>query len=98
MVLKLPGVEEPVRLPIDRLRSLVANHSPDAPAAKPESTPRLEMDGVRLTGRLIDGKNESGVSCLTWQPNGSATASPLAGNASGRILYKEPPPPAPAPR
>ncbi|SIO58151.1 Thiol-disulfide isomerase or thioredoxin [Singulisphaera sp. GP187] len=98
VVVKHPGVEEPVRVPIDRLRSLVANHPEvqDAPAVKKaESIPRLEMDGVRLTGRLIDGKNEPGVSCLTWQPQGSATASTLVGAASGRILYKEPPPPAP---
>ncbi|AGA27735.1 TlpA family protein disulfide reductase [Singulisphaera acidiphila] len=93
LMLKIPGVEEPVRLPIDRLRSLVANHSQDASVANPPSTPRLEMDGVRLIGRLVDGKSESGVSCLTWQPNGSATASTLlAGMASGRILYKEPAP------
>lgn len=93
LVLKIPGGEEPVRLPIDLLRSLVANHSQDASVEDPKFAPRLEMDGVRLIGRLIDGKSESGVSCLTWQPNGSATASTiLAGSASGRILYKEPAP------
>ncbi|WP_406694894.1 TlpA disulfide reductase family protein [Singulisphaera sp. Ch08] len=95
VVVKLPGAEEPVRLPIDQLRSLIVSRAQDAPAAKPELTPRLEMEGVRLTGRLLAGKNEPGAPGLTWQPNGSATASALADKASGRILYKEPTPPAP---
>jgi thiol-disulfide isomerase/thioredoxin len=49
---------------------------------------------VRLTGRLVDGRERPGVSCLAWHPVGSATASPLRPGASGKIVYKEPQPPA----
>src|SRR5262249_2614627 len=56
---------------------------------------RLEIGGARLTGRLVDGREQPGASCLVWHPVGSATASPLRPGASGKIVYKEPPPPAP---
>ena len=68
----------------------------DAPV-KDESTGRLEIPGVRLTGKLVDGSEKPGSSCLAWQPISSETASPLAPGVSGHIIYKEPPPPAPRP-
>ena len=36
--------------------------------------------------------SKPGSSCLVWQPQGSATASPLRPGVSGRIVYREPPP------
>ena len=95
-MLKVPGVSEPLRLPIAGLRSLVAMGHPDAPPlATNRLTGRLELDGLRLPGRLVDGHAQAGASCLVWQPLGSETASALKPGVSGQIIYREPPPPAP---
>ena len=78
------------------LRSLVVLKHPDEPPlARDESTGRLEIDGLRLPGKLVDGREQPGSSCLTWRPLASETASALEPGVSGRIIYKEPPPPAP---
>ena len=93
LVLKVPGVAEPLRLPTAGLRSLVdldAGRS-EAPV-KDESTGRLETPGVRLVGKLVDASEKPGASCLAWQPLSSETASPLTPGVSGHIIYKEPPP------
>ena len=60
------------------LRSLVVMRHPDAaPLARSDSTGRLELDGLRLPGQLVDGRAQAGASCLVWQPLGSDTASAL---------------------
>src|SRR5262249_23603634 len=59
---------------------------------------RLEMDGIRMEGRLVDGREQADASCLVWQPAGSSTASALRPGASGKIVYREPPPPVAARR
>jgi peroxiredoxin len=94
--LSVPGVTEPAHLPADDLRSLVVLRHERGRSSPTASTPRLETEGVRLPGRLVDGRERPGASCLVWQPEGSATASPLRPGVSGRIVYKEPPPPPPA--
>jgi peroxiredoxin len=95
--LALPGVAEPLRLPASGLRSLVVLHSYVTPPADDAQKGRLEMEGVRLQGHLVDGRERPGSSCLAWQPLGSATASPLRPGVSGRIVYREPRPPSPRP-
>jgi peroxiredoxin len=96
LVLAVPGLAEPLRLPVAGLRSLVILTQTEADApVKDESTGRLEIPGVRLTGKLVDAGNVPGASCLAWQPVSSETSSALAEGVSGRIVYKEPPPPAP---
>ena len=96
LVLKVPGVTETHRLPLQGLRSLVILTAADGDApVKEESTGRLEIAGVRLTGKLVDGSEKPGTSCLAWQPSSSETASPLKPGVSGHIIYKDPPPPAP---
>jgi peroxiredoxin len=96
LVLKVPGVTETLRLPRQGLRSLVilTAAETDAPV-KDASTGRLEIAGVRLSGKLVDGSEKPGSSCLAWQPVSSETASPLAPGVSGHIIYKDPPPPVP---
>ena len=91
LTMKVPGVEESLKLPIAGLRSLVvvAREVGESTAA---TLPRLETEGIRLVGRLDDGREGPGVSCLVWHPTGSATGSPLRPGVSGKILYKEPPP------
>ena len=95
--LTVPGVRETLRLPSAGLRSLIALKPSIIPTEmeKPPLSGRLELDGVRLNGRLIDGRERAGASCLVWQPLGSASGSPLRPGVSGRIVYKEPPPPRP---
>jgi peroxiredoxin len=95
LVLKVPGLADALRLPVAGLRSLVILTQAEADApVKDESTGRIEVPGVRLTGKLVDAGKAPGSSCLAWQPVSSETASPLAEGVSGRIVYKEPPPPA----
>ena len=89
----VPGIKEPLSLPLDGLRSLVVLRPQETPAAIGGMPGVLELDGVRLPGRLVDGREQSGTSCLVWQPQGSSTASPLRPGVSGRIVYREPPPP-----
>jgi len=92
--LKVPGIKDSLGLPIAGLRSLVIlRHEPANTPAKDELNGRLEMDGLRLPGHLVDGGVKAGSSCLVWQPVGSETASPLRPGVSGRIIYREPPPP-----
>jgi peroxiredoxin len=96
LVLKVPGVADVLRLPLQGLRSFVVLTADDAEAPpKDSSTGRLEVPGVRLTGKLVDGSEKPGSSCLAWQPVSSETASPLAPGVSGHIIYKDPPPPVP---
>jgi peroxiredoxin len=91
LAIKVPGIEESLKLPIAGLRSVVVL-SHEAAESKSATMPRLETDGVSLVGRLEDGREGPGMSCLVWHPAGSATASPLRPGISGKIIYKEPPP------
>jgi peroxiredoxin len=93
LVLKVPGVAEVLRLPVAGLRSLVilTQEEADAPV-KDELTGRLEIQGVQLTGKLVDAGAKEGATCLAWKPAASDTASALELGVSGRIVYKEPPP------
>jgi peroxiredoxin len=94
LVLSVPGLSEPVKIPLAGLRSLVVTKIPnEAPLAKSETTGRLEVDGLRLPGQLVDGRGLAGSSCLVWQPLGSNVAAALKAAVSGRIIFKEPPPP-----
>jgi thiol-disulfide isomerase/thioredoxin len=86
-----------LRLPLEGLRSIIvlrldAISDPDGP----EPVGTLELDGARLRGQLVDGEAKPGASCLVWRPNGSTGASHLRSGVSGRIVYREPPPPKPA--
>ncbi|MHC5538040.1 TlpA family protein disulfide reductase [Singulisphaera rosea] len=91
--LKRTGVKEPLSLPQAGLRSFVVVSRNAKPAqAGDERLGRLEVDDVRMQGRLVDGRNSGNGSCLVWRPLGSSSASPLRRNTSGRILYKDPAP------
>jgi thiol-disulfide isomerase/thioredoxin len=85
-----PGIQEPIRLPIAALRSLVVMRHPGEPP-KEENPGVLEGELLHLHGRLIDAHEQPGASCLAWQPTASNTASPLRPGVSGRIVYKENP-------
>jgi thiol-disulfide isomerase/thioredoxin len=90
--LSMPGIKEYPRVPVAWLRSLaVLRHEP--PGRVAERSGVLEVEGVRLPGRLSarEGPLEEGSSCLVWQPLGSDTASHLRTGVSGKIVVKEPP-------
>ena len=92
----VPGIKEPVRLPLAGIRAIVVLRH-DTPEVKFASSGRLEMDGIRLTGKLVDGRERPDASCLAWQPSGSSTAGALRLGVSGKIIYRDPPPPQPRP-
>ena len=94
---KLPGISRAAQAAAGWLaaRLVAMRHPDDAPLAKSDLTGRLELDGLRLPGRWWMAAHEAGASCLVWQPLGSDTASALKPGVSGRIIYREPPPPAP---
>jgi peroxiredoxin len=96
LYLKVPGIKEEPRLPLAGLGSLaVLRHDakPDGKEKEDSKVGMLELDGVRLRGRLVDGVEGAGASCFAWLPLESTTSSPLRPGASGRVVYREPPPP-----
>jgi peroxiredoxin len=95
--LTIPDVKEQLRLPTAGLLSLVVLLNPDKSwsLANSASSGRLEVDGLALRGILVDGLEQPGSSCLSFQPLASSTASALEPAVAGRMIYKEPPPPAP---
>jgi thiol-disulfide isomerase/thioredoxin len=91
-----PDVKEPLRLPLDGVRSLIVlggGDAPAAPAATEGRAGRLEMEGTLLKGHLIPGSEQPGASCLVWQADLALNASPMVPGVAGRIVYKDPPPP-----
>lgn len=92
-----PAIREPLRLPLSELRSLAVVNRETLPTTTPPEgrSGRLEMDGLLLHGRLINGREQSDASCLVWHPDFSVTASPLHTGVAGRIVYRDPPPPKP---
>lgn len=89
--LRVPGFADPLKLPVDSLRSLHGLGPGDAPPIplSAENPGVLEMEGLRLHGRLVAGQKKPDASCLVWQPFASANASPLRPGVSGRIVYHE---------
>jgi thiol-disulfide isomerase/thioredoxin len=89
-------IDEPVRLLLADVRSIARQGSDRKPSSKPVVSGRagrLEFDGVKLPGRLLDGVETADSSCLVWHPDFSTNSSPLAKNLSGRIVYRDPPKP-----
>lgn len=104
--LACPGIEGTPQLPLTELRSLVIQRpasgtKPEGelkPKDKPEPSDdgrkgRLELDGVRLQGRLISGTTTPDASCLIWKPLLALNESPLRPGVAGRIVYRERPKP-----
>jgi thiol-disulfide isomerase/thioredoxin len=103
LTLACPGVKEALRLPLAELRSLIVLRPGEGPVLSTAGRPgRLEMDGISLKGRLVDGSekkgagplgaSELGIRCLVWHPDLCLNASPLLPGASGRIVYRDPRP------
>ena len=96
LFLNSPGIAGTLRLPIEGMRSLDVLGSQERPREKDALAGTLEMDGLRLVGRLVDSGERPEGHSLAWQPLASETASPLRPGASGRIVYRTPVPKAAA--
>lgn len=95
----VPDIKETLNVPVADLRSvMVLSHSASPSTAGRDPLGTLELHGIKLTGWLVGGREQAGASCLAWQPRGSDLSSPLRPGVSGRIVYREPPPPVPANR
>lgn len=92
-----PAIQEPLRLPLSALRSFaILKHEDSAANSSVEGRiGRLELDGLRLHGRLTNGREQPGASCLVWHPDFSTNGSPLRAGSAGRVVYRDPPPPQP---
>ncbi len=89
-------IDEPVRLLLADVRSIARQGSDRKASDKPAVSGRagrLEFDGVKLPGRLLDGVETADSSCLVWHPDFSTNSSPLAKSLSGRIVYRDLPKP-----
>ncbi len=90
LTLNSPALSEALQLPVADRRSLVApRHDPGWKPNRKERSGRLEIDGLRLNGRLVGGNEQSEASCLVWLPDLATAASPLRRGISGRIVYRE---------
>jgi thiol-disulfide isomerase/thioredoxin len=87
--LNCPSVAEPLRLPIAELHTLMVLVGERTRPSADGRVGRLEADGVKLSGCLVDGRRESGASCFVWRPLGSATASALCEGCPARVVYRE---------
>ena len=90
-----PHAQAPVRLPLDQFNALIARRSEEAHSRQPTDdrgpVGRLETEGTQLHGTLVDSAAHD--QPLVFRPRGSVTASGLRPQLSGRIVYREPPPP-----
>jgi len=93
--LTCPSVDGPVCVQLADLAGLIVLRRDEDP--KPATVAgrkgRLEMDGMTLKGKLVDGAEEPGAGCMAWHPDLALNASHLLGDASGRIVYREIPKP-----
>lgn len=91
-------INETLQIALASVRSIARQGSEEKPAPRTTvsgAAGRLEIDGVKLPGRLLNGIETADTSCLVWHPDFSANSSPLAKNLSGRIVYRDPPKPKP---
>ncbi len=103
--IKSAAIRESLRLPVAGLRSVISprhesaawqRSEPAAADAGKDADGRLgslEVEGVRLRGRLVDGQAGREASCLVWKPLGSTLAAAIRSGMSGRIVYQERTPP-----
>ena len=92
------GVSEPLLLPITEVRSLLGPGNDSPSPLQGIRIGRLELEGVRSHGWLLDGTTSAASTCLVWQPRQSTSSSSLDVGLSGRLVYRDPPPPKPKSR
>lgn len=90
LLLRRPGVDALLELPVNQLR-MIASLSSKMPQPEVEGRAgRLEGDGLRLHGWLVDSATgEPADSCLRWRSLASVNSSQLAEDFSGSVIYRE---------
>lgn len=94
--LSCQNIDEPLEIPLKEIRSIARQSSGAQASYKPTASGRagrLELNGVKLQGRLLSGVESPDASCLVWHPDFSSNSSPMAKELSGRIVYRDPPKP-----
>src|SRR5262245_21865894 len=93
------GMKGPVRLPLADVSSLVPAPQNIEPAAQSRGgrSGRLEMEGVSLSGQLVDDEKRPDSGHLVWLADSGRGPARLVKGQSGRIVYREAPPPPPPP-
>jgi thiol-disulfide isomerase/thioredoxin len=96
--LQAAGIAEPIQCPLHALQAIMGlkPNEPDDAAVTASAAPncRLFGDNISLHGRLTEVRTEP--AALVFQPRYSQTAAPLTADFSGKLVYREPPPPEPA--
>jgi len=88
--LKCPSIVEPLAVPIADLHNFLIFAEATTLNSGERYEGRLELDGVRLYGSLVDSEAKATNSRLVWKPRNSLVASPLHHGVSGRIVYLAP--------
>jgi peroxiredoxin len=96
-ILKSPGIQESITIPLELLQSFVVLTTKSDPQELPERRGRLETMGTRLHGCLANSRDNAN-ECLVWLPARSMTSSPLKPGISAQIVYRDPPSPQPQPK
>lgn len=91
--LRSSSLSEPLALPVAELRTIHASNAESPERIAEGKGGRIEWDGVKLHGRLVEGRGAADKHCLIWRPRAGTTASPLQSGVEGRIIYREQPPP-----
>lgn len=92
IVLRHPGIRQPLVLPIATLQTLISLRTPSGPVPPAGRPGRLETAGTVLNGALLDAKDDT-ASCLVWLPLGATQPAPLLREVAAKIIYRDPPPP-----
>ncbi|NOY42677.1 MAG: TlpA family protein disulfide reductase [Planctomycetes bacterium] len=87
------GIKDPISIPLSNLQNLAFLQKTGAKIAKPNDSARLLIGDTSMSGRLISSPDDAKTSALVWKPDASKSASAIASNASGSIVYREPPRP-----
>lgn len=88
IVLKSPGIDQPLRIPRSALLTLRGSETPYQPAKAVGKEGLLLLPGVQLYGSLLNTP-ENLPGALLWQPTDSPQPLILASSASGRIDYRK---------
>ncbi|MFV0444370.1 MAG: TlpA family protein disulfide reductase [Planctomycetaceae bacterium] len=84
-------VAEPLRVPYDKLRSVLVSQDSEIKTTDPPHGQRvgqLQIGSLDLHGVLVPYPETETDHCLAFQPVGSLTSSPLQSDVAGRVIYK----------